>query len=173
MSEVPRTKPVGGDVAAATRKRGPLRMILSALCVAGIMGFAIMLLMSAWAKADREQVKRLREPYVLKEQAQDDVAYMWLRDSARRHLAAVRTDARDRPDEDLAHDIAVYAGIGKPFWRQSGRDPIPALADLREAMDDLRPLAAERISCPVRESKPRPECEAYMTALSRMFGRSL
>jgi hypothetical protein len=173
MSEVPREdRAVKGAAPDPTGRRW-LDTVLCLVCILGIVGFAVMLLMSALAKADREQVRRLRDPYVLKEQAQDDVAYIRLRDSARRHLAAVRTDARERPDEDLAHDIAVYAGIGKPFWREKGRDPIPALADLREAMDDLRPLAARRISCPVKESKPSPQCEAYMTALSHMFGRNL
>lgn len=112
-------------------------------------------------------------PYLARAQHDDDIAWLLLRDSARRHLAAVRSGSKDRPDNQLGHDIAVYAGASKAFFRKDHIDPMPRLAALRQAMDGLRPLDAKRIECSSNDlaSSRVKQCTAYFDAIADLFGR--
>jgi len=156
---------------------------ISIYAIAGALLIMLAVLLLAWAAGHitvrwipKTEVisDEILKPYQAKEQQDQNIAFMALQESARRHLTAVRTDAKDRPDSDLAHDIAVYAGTSKSFFRKDQPDETPKLADLRVAMDNLRPLDGNRVSCPPKiRSETDKRCRAYFEALEKVFGPNL
>lgn len=144
----------------------------------GIMAFLILSLIglpTAWVMARNHanspsQVALDRQIAI--EAKRDDVAWISLRDVARRHLAAVRTGASDRPDTELDAALISYAQQGKPFWRSAGQDPTPGLVVLKEAAYAL--AAPKRTSCPENaKHDAEPRCMRYLEALVTVFGRDL
>lgn len=147
-----------------------LSLITQGACLLGLMGMIILLSVHALQWADQRQQKRLIQPYQREEQIRDDIAREELRLALKWHVMAVRSDAASRPDDELAKAIVDYAVAGKTFWRTHKKDPTSQLADLREAMDGLRPLQTPRIACPQHRISTDPQaCDAYFKAIKSLF----
>lgn len=162
-----------GEAAATLAAAAPwngMHMALRIICLAGIVGMMVLI--------GHGILKHVRQDLVtteaVREQHRDDVAWMLLRDAARRHLAAVRSGSSEVPDRDLDSALIEYAWAGKHFFRKGDRDPTPGLADLRTAADGLRPLDAPRIMCAGMRTDGTPAaCTAYFDAMVGLFGREL
>ena len=143
-------------------------------CVLGVLGLLVAIALGFAAATSMRVDKDVRTPYAVKEQRRDDVAWLILKATARRHLDAIRAGA-EPDDETLDEALAVYAGAGERFFRGPGRDPMPDLAAVRTAADDLRPLDAKRIGCsgPALRSQEDARCTRYYEALVGLFGRDL
>ena len=145
-----------------------------AACVLGLLGLLVAVALGFAAATGMRVDRDVRAPYAAREQHRDDLAWLILRAAARRHLDAVRTGTP--PDDEALDDaIAAYAGAGERFFRGPGRDPMPGLAAVRTAADDLRPLDAKRVGCsgPALRSQEDARCTRYYEALVGLFGRDL
>lgn len=170
MSEIrERPEDETADTPAASSWNG-MHLALRIVCLAGILGMMVLIGHGILEHVRQETVTA----EAVREQHRDDVAWMLLRDTARRHLAAVRSGSSEVPDRDLDSALIDYAWAGKHFFRRGDRDPTPGLADLRTAADGLRPLDAPRITCSGMRTEGTPAaCTAYFDAMVGLFGREL
>jgi hypothetical protein len=108
-----------------------------------------------------------------KEQHADDVSWLVLKDAARRHLAAVRSDAVSLPDDELGDALLDYSQNGRHDFRTPRTEPTDDLAALKRAAADLdEPSAPVRCHDTIR-SDDDPKCARYLDALVAVFGRDL
>lgn len=108
-----------------------------------------------------------------KEQRADDVSWLVLKDAARHHLAAVRSDAKSLPDDELGYALLDYSQNGRHDFRTPMRDPTDDLAALKRAAADLNePTSPIRCHEGIR-SDDDPACARYLDALVTVFGRDL
>lgn len=95
-----------------------------------------------------------------------DVKALLLRDSARRHLAAVRGGLDRRPDDALMADLDAYAAGG-------GRNyAVAALRRLRSSAAALQPLGGPPVRC-ATTTVVDGRCADYFTAMAAAFGGTL
>lgn len=133
-------------------------------------GFVAWILFAANADVPRSHALAERQAI---ERSADDVSWLVLKDAARRHLAAVRSDAATLPDAELGSALLDYSQNGRWFFRTPRKDPTERLAALKTAaaaLDD----PADPVRCHHHDrTKDDPRCETYMKALTAVFGRDL
>lgn len=154
------------------------KQMMRTYAITAILMVVLAVCLSMWLDKDDGQSAREQTPLeraAVQEDVRQEQAALLFRDSAMRHLAAVRTGAAARPDDDLTHDIVVLAGTNQPTFRDRADvdDLMPRLAALREAIDGLRPLDAPRVDCPIRVAKEDPRCTAYFRAMSALIDGGL
>jgi len=145
-----------------------VRMLILLIVVFG--GFVTWVVIAASADAPRHDALARQQAL---EQRADDVSWLILKNAARRHLSAVRSDASRLPDEELGQAMIDYAQNGRRFFRTPKADPTGRLAALKTAaatLDD--PARPVRCHGSIR-SKDDPRCARYLKALVDVFGRDL
>lgn len=143
-------------------------MLIALIVIFG--GFVVWIVIATRADAPRNRALERRQAI---ERIADDVSWLILKDAARRHLAAVRSDAATLPDAELGSALLDYSQNGRWFFRTPRKDPTERLAALRRAaaaLDD--PTGPVRCHHSIR-TKDDPRCETYMKALTAVFGRDL
>jgi hypothetical protein len=145
----------------------------TAILVAAIVGIGGFLLWAMWmARTEAPRSEALTRQAAIEARA-DDASWLVLKDAARRHLAAVRSDAPTLPDDELGDALIDYAQNGKRFFRTPRTDPTDRLAALKTAAAALNdPTGPVRCRAPIR-SRDDPKCARYLKALVDVFGRDL
>ena len=112
---------------------------------------------------------------ILKEEAAArQSASFELRASVENHMRAVRSGTKNRPNKELGQALVYMAHAQGSMFEDPdyGTSTMKALADMRTAMDDLRPLDGPVINCTHGQDRT-PECRAYFAAVANLYAQDI